>query len=172
MLLAIALVAVLGPSLVNVRRHRGDGWVGYARPVRGQVLRAREFEYVPAAKALGAGTARGSCDTVADALQPLLVQSHSRHGRAILSEAALSFWVSRAAAAAELGPMLMAAASTSLDAPHLRSSLDCFCRIVRPRCNFLGDASRRARSDRKYTPGHRKHRKLNQGFRFITGKRR
>ena len=30
------------------------GWVGYARLVRGQVLRAREFEYVQAARALGA----------------------------------------------------------------------------------------------------------------------
>jgi peptide/nickel transport system permease protein len=59
MLLAIALVAVLGPSLVNVVLALAViGWVGYARLVRGQVLRAREFEYVTAAKALGAGTAR------------------------------------------------------------------------------------------------------------------
>ena len=34
------------------------GWVGYARLVRGQVLRAREFEYVQAARALGASTSR------------------------------------------------------------------------------------------------------------------
>src|SRR4029453_8107893 len=59
MLLAIALVAVLGPSLVNVVLAWGViGWVGYARLVRGQVLRAREFEYVTAARALGAGTIR------------------------------------------------------------------------------------------------------------------
>jgi peptide/nickel transport system permease protein len=50
MLLAIALVAVLGPSLVNVVIALAViGWVGYARLVRGQVLRAREFEYVTAA---------------------------------------------------------------------------------------------------------------------------
>ncbi len=50
MLLAIALVAVLGPSLVNVVLALAViGWVGYARLVRGQVLRAREFEYVTAA---------------------------------------------------------------------------------------------------------------------------
>src|SRR6188472_2680440 len=55
-LLAIALVAVLGPSLVNVVLALSIiGWVGYARLVRGQVLRAREFEYVTAARALGAG---------------------------------------------------------------------------------------------------------------------
>src|SRR4029453_3561388 len=47
LLLAIALVAVLGPSLGNVLfALTVIGWVGYARLVRGQVLRAREFEYV------------------------------------------------------------------------------------------------------------------------------
>src|SRR6476660_7212904 len=55
LLLAIALVAVLGPSLRNVLFALAIvGWVGYARLVRGQVLRAREFEYVRAAQALGA----------------------------------------------------------------------------------------------------------------------
>src|SRR3954469_7094735 len=55
LLLAIALVAVLGPSLVNVLFALTIiGWVGYARIVRGQVLRAREFEYVQASRALGA----------------------------------------------------------------------------------------------------------------------
>src|ERR1700704_1144112 len=59
LLLAIALVAVLGPSLGNVLFALTIiGWVGYARLVRGQVLRAREFEYVRAAQALGATTLR------------------------------------------------------------------------------------------------------------------
>ena len=58
-LLAIALVAVLGPSLTNVVMALSViGWVGYARLVRGQVLKAREFEFVQAARALGAGTPR------------------------------------------------------------------------------------------------------------------
>src|SRR5690349_20367251 len=59
LLLAIALVAVLGPSLANVLfALTVIGWVGYARLVRGQVLRAREFEFVQAARALGARTPR------------------------------------------------------------------------------------------------------------------
>ena len=59
LLLAIALVAVLGPSLGNVLFALSIiGWVGYARLVRGQVLRAREFEYVQAARALGASGPR------------------------------------------------------------------------------------------------------------------
>src|SRR6185369_7343963 len=58
-LLAIPLVAVLGPSLTNaVVALSLIGWVGYARLVRGQVLRAREFEFVQAARALGAATPR------------------------------------------------------------------------------------------------------------------
>ena len=55
-LLAIALVAVLGPNLRNVVLALSViGWVGYARLVRGQALRAREFDFVQAARALGAG---------------------------------------------------------------------------------------------------------------------
>ena len=54
LLLAIAMVAVLGPSLSNVVFALSlIGWVGYARLVRGQVLRARELEFVQAARALG-----------------------------------------------------------------------------------------------------------------------
>src|SRR5512142_863260 len=52
-LLAIAMVAVLGPSLNNVILALCvGGWVGYARLARGQVLKVREMEYVTAAKAL------------------------------------------------------------------------------------------------------------------------
>jgi peptide/nickel transport system permease protein len=58
-LLAIALVAVLGPSLTNVvLALTVIGWVGYARLVRGQALRARELDFVQAARALGAGAPR------------------------------------------------------------------------------------------------------------------
>src|SRR6478736_3887380 len=58
-LLAIALVAVLGPSLSHVVMALSViGWVGYARLVRGQTLRTRELDFVQAARALGAGPAR------------------------------------------------------------------------------------------------------------------
>src|SRR5690349_19932000 len=59
LLLAIALVAVLGPSLTNVVLALVTiGWVGYARLVRGQVLKLRELEYVQAARAIGAPVTR------------------------------------------------------------------------------------------------------------------
>src|SRR5213593_634392 len=58
-LLAIALVAVLGPNLNNVVLALATiGWVGYARLVRGQVLKVREMDYITAARALGAKSPR------------------------------------------------------------------------------------------------------------------
>ena len=93
MLLAIALVAVLGPSLTNVVLALAViGWVGYARLVRGQVLRAREFDYVVAARALGSGTLRIlTLHVLPTAIPPVLVQATLGMAGAILSEAALSF---------------------------------------------------------------------------------
>ncbi len=93
LLLAIALVAALGPSLTNVVVALTlIGWVSYARLVRGQVLRAREFEYVQAARALGATTPRLLVrHIVPTALPALSVQATLGMGGAILAEASLSF---------------------------------------------------------------------------------
>ena len=54
-LLAIAFVAFRGPGIFNLILALSlAGWVGYARLVRGQVLAAKEREFVEAARALGA----------------------------------------------------------------------------------------------------------------------
>jgi peptide/nickel transport system permease protein len=93
LLLAIALVAVLGPSLGNVLFALTIiGWVGYARLVRGQVLRAREFEYVLAAKAVGARSPRILWrHVIPSALPAVVVQATLGMAGAIIGEAALSF---------------------------------------------------------------------------------
>lgn len=92
-LLAIALVAVLGPSLNNVILALAViGWVGYARLVRGQVLKVREMEYVTAAKALGAKSPRVILRHVLpNVINPVIVMATLGLAGAILSEAALSF---------------------------------------------------------------------------------
>ena len=92
-LLAIALVAVLGPSLTNVILALCViGWVGYARLVRGQALRARELEYVQAARALGAGPARVVIlHVLPTAFPAVIVQATLGMAGAILAEASLSF---------------------------------------------------------------------------------
>ena len=56
-LLALAIIGVLGPGLRNVILVLGvAGWMVYARVVRGQVLSVREREFVEAARAAGVGT--------------------------------------------------------------------------------------------------------------------
>lgn len=56
-LLAIAVVAVVGGGLLNVILILGvTGWVSYGRVVRSQVLSVKEKEYVEAARALGSRT--------------------------------------------------------------------------------------------------------------------
>ncbi|HEV2721145.1 MAG TPA: ABC transporter permease [Thermoanaerobaculia bacterium] len=92
-LLAIALVAVLGPSLRNVIFALAIiGWVGYARLTRGQVLKVREMEYVTAAKALGAKSPRVIVlHVLPNVMNPVIVMATLGLAGAILSEAALSF---------------------------------------------------------------------------------
>ena len=92
-LLAIALVAVLGPSLNNVILALATiGWVGYARLVRGQVLKVREMEFVTAARALGARSFRVIVRHVLpNVINPVIVMATLGLAGAILSEAALSF---------------------------------------------------------------------------------
>ena len=92
-LLAIALVAVLGPSLNNVILALAIiGWVGYARLVRGQVLKVREMEYVTAAKALGARSPRVIVlHVLPNVINPVIVMATLGLAGAILAEAALSF---------------------------------------------------------------------------------
>jgi peptide/nickel transport system permease protein len=92
-LLAIALVAVLGPSLNNVILALAViGWVGYARLVRGQVLKVREMEFVTAAKALGAKSHRIILlHVLPNVLNPVIVMATLGLAGAILAEAALSF---------------------------------------------------------------------------------
>ena len=92
-LLAIALVAVLGPSLNNVILALViSAWVGYARLVRGQVLKVREMEYVTAAKAMGARSPRVIIlHVLPNVINPVIVMATLGLAGAILSEAALSF---------------------------------------------------------------------------------
>ena len=152
MLLAIALVAVLGPSLVNVVLALAViGWVGYARLVRGQVLRAREFEYVTAARALGAGTLRIlTRHVLPTALPPMLVQATLGMAGAILSEAALSFLgLGVQPPTPSWGTMINGGRVHLLDAPHLTVFPGLFLAIVVLGFNFLGDGLRDALDPRR-----------------------
>ena len=93
LLLLIALVAALQPSLVVVFLTIGlVGWAGMARLVRGQVLVVRELEYVQAMRALGARNHRIIVRHVLPAvIAPVLIAATLGVAAAIMAEAALSF---------------------------------------------------------------------------------
>lgn len=93
LLLAIAVVAVLGPSLKSVVVGLGiAGIPGYARVARAATLRLREMEYVEASRSAGAGlrhiTVRHVFPNIVDSL---VILSTLHLGTAILAAAALSF---------------------------------------------------------------------------------
>jgi peptide/nickel transport system permease protein len=92
-LLAIALIAVLGPSLVTLVAVLGlSGWVVFARIVRGQVLSLKEQEFVEGARALGAGTFRTmAVHILPNTISPVLVIATLELARVIVLEASLSF---------------------------------------------------------------------------------
>jgi peptide/nickel transport system permease protein len=146
-LLAIALVAALGPSLTNVvLALTSIGWVGYARLVRGQTLRAREFEYVQAARAMGAPPPRILFrHVVPNAFPALSVQATLGVGGAILSEASLSFLgLGVQPPTPSWGTMLSYGRAHVLDAPHLTIFPGLAIAAVVLGFNFLGDGLRDA----------------------------
>lgn len=93
LLFAIALAAVLGPSIPNVILALGlFGWTGYARLTRAQIAALRRREFVVAAEALGAGAPRIVLHHLLPLAAPALaVQAAFGMAGAIVAEASLSF---------------------------------------------------------------------------------
>jgi peptide/nickel transport system permease protein len=144
-LLAIALVAVRGPSLGNVVFALSViGWVGYARVVRGQVLKLRELEFVQAARALGAGLPRVLLRHVLPATLPaVVVQGTLGMASAIIAEASLSFLgLGVQPPTPSWGSMLDAGRLHLLDAPHLTLFPGLAIAFVVVGFNLLGDGLR------------------------------
>jgi len=145
LLLAIALVAMLGPSLGNVLFALSIiGWVGYARLVRGQVLRVRELEYVQAARAQGATVVRVLWrHVVPSALPAVAVQATLGMAGAITGEAALSFLgLGVQPPTPSWGTMLNGGRAHLLDAPHLTIFPGLAIAVLVLGFNFLGDGLR------------------------------
>ncbi|HTK91469.1 MAG TPA: ABC transporter permease [Verrucomicrobiae bacterium] len=92
-LLAIGIIAVLGPSFVTIVVVISlAGWVGYARILRSQVLGLRSREFVDAVHALGGSVLRIVWrHVVPNILSSIVVVATLELGRAIVLEATLSF---------------------------------------------------------------------------------
>jgi ABC-type dipeptide/oligopeptide/nickel transport system permease subunit len=93
LLLAIAIVAVLGPGLVNALLAIGIVSIPiYARLVRGSILSVKELDYVQASRAVGAKPMRLLFRHILiNALTPIIVQGTLGIATAILDAAALGF---------------------------------------------------------------------------------
>ena len=151
-LLAIALVAVLGPSLGNVL-FALTIIVGSA--TRGSCAArccARDFEYVQAARAAGAATPRILWQHVIPAAIPVVVvQATLGMAGAIIGEAALSvLGLGVQAPTPSWGTMLNGGRAHLLDAPHLTIVPGLAIAILVLGFNFLGDGLRDA-TDPKQT---------------------
>lgn len=91
--LAVVIVAVLGPSLEKVIIAIAVvAWPSYARLVRGDVLSVKEREFVLAARALGASDARIIFKHVLpNTIYPVLVVASLEIGSVVITAAAMSF---------------------------------------------------------------------------------
>jgi ABC-type dipeptide/oligopeptide/nickel transport system permease subunit len=122
LVLAIAIVTVLGPGLINAQLAIGIVSIPiYARVMRASVLSVRENDFVTASRALGESSAGIlSRRILPNALTPLIVQGTLGIGGAILEVAALSFvGLGAQPPAAEWGSMIALDRSLFFSAPHL-----------------------------------------------------
>lgn len=93
LLLALIIVAALGPSLMHSLIAIGIVYTPqYARLIRGQVLGVRQTDFVKAARALGASSARVIVRHVApNSLSPVIVMATLQAGSVVIETSGLSF---------------------------------------------------------------------------------
>lgn len=120
LVLALAVVAIVGRGFWElVFALTVVGWIGYARLIRGEVLRVREREYVLAARAIGARDRTiVRRHVVPNAMAPVVVQATLGVGTTVLAVAALGFLgLGPSTEAAEWGTMLQATRETIVQGP-------------------------------------------------------
>jgi len=147
LLLAIAIVTVLGPGLINALLAIGIVSIpAYARVVRGSVLSIREMDFVSASRALGGNTYEILFRRILpNALTPLIVQGTLGIATAILDAAALSFLgLGAQPPTPEWGSMLGAERNQVFTAPHLVFYPGLAIMLTVLAFNLLGDGLRDA----------------------------
>jgi peptide/nickel transport system permease protein len=147
LLLAIAIVSVLGPGLLNAMLGIAIVSVpAYARVIRASVLTAREEDYVLAARTIGARPTSILVNHIMpNAVSPLIVQSTLGIGTAILDVAALSFLgLGAQPPTPEWGSMLSAERNQVFTAPHLVFFPGLVIMLTVLGFNLLGDGLRDA----------------------------
>jgi peptide/nickel transport system permease protein len=144
-LLALAIVATLGPSLQNALIAIGIAYVpGWARFVRGNVLSISKQEYVTSARAVGASSPRIMRSHVFSNILPsIIVLASLDFPAAVLSTAALSYvGLGAQPPTAEWGSLLTGARSYMYTAPWLVNFPGLAIFVTMLGFNLLGNALR------------------------------
>jgi len=147
LLLAIAIVTVLGPGLTNALLAIGIVSIpSYARVVRSSVLSVREMDYVSATRALGGSNFDILFRRILpNAMTPLIVQGTLGIATAILDAAALSFLgLGAQPPMPEWGSMLGSERNQVFTAPHLVFYPGFAIMLTVLSFNLLGDGLRDA----------------------------
>lgn len=147
LLLAIAIVTVLGPGLVNALLAIGIVSIpSYARVMRASVISIRERDFVMADRALGVSSIRILFHRILpNSITPLIVQGTLGIATAILDAAALSFLgLGAQPPTPEWGTMLGAERNQVFTAPHLVFFPGAAIMLIVLAFNLLGDGLRDA----------------------------
>jgi len=146
-LLAIAIVAALGPGMNNVIIAIGIWSIPtFARIVRGQVLAVRGEEYIVASQAIGCRDHRILLKHILpNCLAPVIVYATMRIASSIMSAAALSFLgLGAQPPIPEWGAMISEGRSFLYNAPHIATVPGLAIMLVVFGFNLLGDGLRDA----------------------------
>ena len=146
-LLAIAIVAALGPSLMNLMIAVGISAVpSYARIVRSSVLSIRNMEFIEAARSVGSSDLRIIFrHIIPNSMAPIIVQSTLGVASAILNAAGLSFiGLGIQPPNPEWGAMLSGGRQYIRDFPHMTLYPGLAIMFTILALNFLGDGLRDA----------------------------
>ncbi|MDQ7034224.1 MAG: ABC transporter permease [Anaerolineae bacterium] len=147
LLLAISIVTILGPGLLNALLGITITFIPqYARLSRASVLSIKEQEFIVAERALGAGSLRIILNHILpNAITPLIVQATLGIGTAILDAAALSFLgLGAQPPTPEWGQMLSEARNYVFTSPHMVFYPGIAIMITVLGFNLLGDGMRDA----------------------------
>lgn len=147
LVLAITIMAILGPSLRNtVIALAFVSWPGFARLTRGQVLQVKSQEYVESARAAGFSDFRILLNHVLpNCLGPIIVQTTLAIGSAILSAASLNFLgLGIDASQPEWGAMLNQGREFITSASHLTLFPGMAISLTVLAMNWIGDGLRDA----------------------------
>ena len=147
LLLAIAIVTILGPGIQNALLAIGIVSIpAYARVTRASVLSVRQMEFVDASRSLGGGTLYILFGRILpNSLTPLIVQGTLGIATAILDAAALSFLgLGAQPPTPEWGSMLSAERNQVFTAPHLVFYPGLAIMLTVLSFNLLGDGMRDA----------------------------